>query len=800
MGSASLRVTDSTGTVADELAGELEAIPGVSATAAIIHQQCALKAAPTPHVHILGLDLLGANESLSQLANDVVEVNDELEFVASPDSVVVPSSWLANDGYSLGDTLTLMTADGPVPLVIRGAITSTELSGLFGGQVLLMDLPAAQMLFRYDRRVDYVDVWTDDGADREQVQSRVAAALAGRGFVDNATGLARRATELLFALRVFLLMSGFVAVVVGFFIVYNTVSTNLRQRSQSIGLLHALGVPRLRILAWLLGESAVVALIGLVLGIGLGRGFAAIALPGFSATASAWIEHATSSIALSWQTMVLAVVCSLGVSFLATLMCWKRVLSSAPGWNSSGSFTHLRANSNTRPTVLFAALYTGAAGLLILAAPRTLPYAQLVTYLLTVVGLLMLAFGVLAPVSASLVARWGGGVASRFRGFGLINALANIGRDHQGLVIVASAIVMAIGATLATSTVTRSLEYSAMDWMDQHYSSDLVIGPKGSFLQILTASTISPEVIDETRNISGVSQVQGVRVVETELRGHPVVMLALDDSPEGMDLIDAAWSDVGPDFLSGNGVLVSDNLAYRHSISRGDTISLRSPAGLQHFHVLGLFPDYLNSLQLGAVAIARSHYRKIWRDDRITRVQVWIRGHGDDQRRAIIETLRRQVADPRGMDITTLDEARAALQDLIERAFSSVYAMVAIALLVSFSGVLNFLLMAIADRSSEILVLRANGLSAGQIVATVMIEGGIVGLLAGVLGTLAGLVVSLVIVRHSVPMVTGWFFDFHFPLAPALRVFVGTIVLAVFAGVPPGIQALRESARARGQT
>ncbi len=791
MGSATLRVGSHGAGVDLEIADELRAQDGVRGAAGIIHRSVVVTGDEDVRLTLIGVDMVGDAAKFSQALRESVSIADEVEFLGAPDSVVVSGSWAADEMLALADTLTVMAVDGPRELVVRGVTRGAALEAAFGGRFLLMDLPAAQLLLGNGSAVDYIDVWLDEDAAVDVVRTRLATVLEGRATILDSGELARRAASLIFAVRVFLMMAGFVAVVVGFFILYNTVSTVLRQRRDSIQLLHALGTSRRSILSWLLVESVLIATLGFAVGVALGRAFASISIEGFIATSGAFLDQPTARLDVQWVTFFIAAVSALSVAALATIIGWKRILPT-PEQQVRAAMASADAQGGPNRWVYRSAIGCFAAvAALVVLAPRTLPYYPLVFYLLTTLGIVLFGFGVLSPVIAEWVGRRGFEWAVRRPGFPAVHAFANVGRDPGGLVIAASAIVMAIASTLAVFSLTTSLERTALAWIDQHFTSDAIVTVKGQFLQTFTATSISPDVLAQIRDLDDVRIAQGIRNVEIEYEGEPVLLRAIDMVPAAMELNEVEWSSTEDAFGRGRGVFVSENLAHWRDISVGSTISLDAPAGAREFTVLGTFADYLNSAP-GVIVIARDTYTRVWGDSRINRVRVWGRPGAVALGDGMSEVVERY-----HLEVTPVSVARASFAEFIRGAFSSVYAMVGIALIVSFAGVLNFLLIAVADRIDEISVLRANGVSAYQIMLSTMGEAGIVGAVAAVLGTVAGFAASVIIITVGVPMVTGWFFDFHFPLLPPLQVFVGAMVFAFAAGLIPGVQAVRLSAASR---
>ena len=173
----------------------------------------------------------------------------------------------------------------------------------------------------------------------------------------------------------------------------------------------------------------------------------------------------------------------------------------------------------------------------------------------------------------------------------------------------------------------------------------------------------------------------------------------------------------------------------------------------------------------------------------LSRVRLWL---PDGVRASDVSSrLTEDYLKSHGLRALTLDEVRQEIDSFIDDAFAVMYALVAVSLLVSFVGVVNFLMTALEDRRQELHAIRGIGIAPIQSFLSIVYEAGLVGVVGGVIGVLAGVAVAAVITFHSVPMVTGWLFVFEFPLLPACVLVLGAVVLSAAAGLPSAVVAMR---------
>ena len=198
--------------------------------------------------------------------------------------------------------------------------------------------------------------------------------------------------------------------------------------------------------------------------------------------------------------------------------------------------------------------------------------------------------------------------------------------------------------------------------------------------------------------------------------------------------------------------------------------------------MLGVFSDFQNG-DLGAIGMSRALYKTIWRDPLVNSMRVWTTSSADV--RSVRSTIQRMYGRPHGLNVLTAAEFRTAVAGLVEDAFSITYALVLVALTISFVGVVNFLLVAVLERNPQLRTLRALGVPRPQIAGAIVIEGALLGVVGVAVGLLAGVVVSRIIVLHSVPMVNGLQFVYEFPIRTACALSLATIALGAAAGLVP---------------
>ena len=176
-GDSELEVTSPVGKVAESVIAQAAAAPGVRAAAGVVESFLPLADRPSDAVLLLGIDFLGSSIWETQFPRAAIQIPDELGFVNQLDSVVVTRRFAEHLGLRMGDELRVIGPKGVAKLRVRGMLGETESTRLFDGALLVMDLPAAQILLDRSGWVDRVAVQTEPATAREAIRDRLSDAV-----------------------------------------------------------------------------------------------------------------------------------------------------------------------------------------------------------------------------------------------------------------------------------------------------------------------------------------------------------------------------------------------------------------------------------------------------------------------------------------------------------------------------------------------------------------------------------------------------------------------------------------------
>lgn len=814
-GTATLEVSGGEVGLDEDVIRALRSVPGVRSASPVIDRGAAI--AHGPHrgeaVSVLGIDLLSDGESRGfrvrgRDAASPRESPPSLEALLADDAVFLGQALADEWRLSVGDSFPVMAGNAARTLRVAGLVDGGRPS--VWDRLALMDIAAAQIVFDAVGRLDRIDLTTDEGAPVEEVRKAVESILSPPLTVRRPAQRSRQVEDMIGAFQLNLAVLSWVGLVVGMFLIYNTVAFSVAQRRREIGIFRAVGMSEWLVVRLFLAEALVFGVAGGLLGSLGGLMLAHTLVSLISRTISdLYVPVATVlSNGGRWATMVLlgiavgsvvSVAGALGPSLDAGRTVPVRAL--APGDYEAAR----------RLRVGFLAwvglALCGVAGLFALGGPVAgLPLFGYAATLCLLAGL-----SCLAPFCLTWGARVGrraraadaAGVQGVMRDIAIEHAVRNPGRNG----VTVSALMVGLSIMIGVVIMVRSFRHTVELWIEDTVIADLVVAPS-SWLSGTDPGSVGrwlpPSWLPVLASTPGVAAVDAYRDVRLDVDGRQVSLVARDLSLHARRsryLVRAGDStahllraaDVG-------GVLVSEVLADRLGVREGRSVNIETPEGRRSFPVIAVFYDY--ATDGGKLVMDRSLYRSLWHDDRVTVYSLYLEPEADldEVRRALGARL--ASADPGAMPPAMISnrELRKEILDIFDRTFALTYALEAIAVVIAMLGIVNTLVTSVLERRREFGTLRAIGGSAGQIRRLVLWEATYLGVVGILLGLAGGGLLSLLLIKVINKQSFGWTIQMTIPadalleavvLAAAATLIAG-YVPARWAGRQPIVEGLRE--------
>jgi putative ABC transport system permease protein len=729
---------------------------------------------------ILGVDFW--NDSLLRMYHFQGQA-DIGAFVATafvPDGILVTGEFARRHGLQIGSRLRLNTPQGLQDLHVTGLLADLGPARVLGGNFAVMEMNAAQRLFGRPGFVDRIEV---AHATREQLQKlcpgyEIAPAARGASMLEDA--LAR--IDSLQAVSL-------IALLVGLFIIYNSVQISVVERLKEIGTLRALGATRRQIFGILLMEWLLIGLAGSLLGIGLGYALSKGLLAYTLRTLNAMIPLIDiRDVKIAALTVLFAIVLGTGATAVAAAI---------PAWN----VIHLPPLELLRPYGLRAfsrhgqGFAVGAVcfclGAGLVGLTRVSPAAGLAATSLVFLGVAMMLPGILLQFAYRVRPM----LQRLFRLEGFL-AADNMIKFPQRTALTAVTLGGALAMMVATATVVEGFRAATSAWLTQALPFDFAVMATDFSTSIYSDQTIPKTLETALRRTPGVDVVYGVRLAFAGYHDSDILILGIETRAflethrrRGM----SGWAEqladpniVGP-LTSGVGIAVSENFAALFGIEPGDKIALPTPSGPRSFQVLRTLEDY--SWPHGVVLMDLEVLRTLWKDDRLTYVDVRVRPGTD--RESMRARLASALVGRYSLFVYDKEQIRRVSDDVLQQTVAVADIQVIIAIVIGFLGIVNSQLISVLQRTREIGLVRAVGMTRRQVARTVVIEGVLIALVGGVIGVVGGLVGGWLPLRLFTFAITGY----QYPLVVPWRHVLLCLAVAVFVGFMASIVPARRAAR-----
>jgi putative ABC transport system permease protein len=710
---------------------------------------------------LLGIDLFAEREIRSFTGETRSEDSDEsnsqslfVGFLVEP-GVVMTSEQTATDlELSVGEAFELI-ADGRARPAELLAVFDDE-GGL--DRLLVTDIATAQEWLDKAGQLTRIDVRVED----DIALAALRAALPDGTQVLSATGRTRATADMSQAFMTNLTAMSLLALLVGLFLIFNSVNFSVLQRRALIGVLRALGLTRRQLLTMILVEAGLVGLVAAGLGVVFGIVLGEQLIDLVSRTINdLYFRVTVTSISVEPFSIVKGLVAGVGAALVAAVIPAIEATSYTPRLALARSTLERRAR-HALPAVL------------VLVSGNNLVAG------LTAIFLLILGFALFVPLFVSVAAKLTAPIANTIGGTPARMAVAGIasGLSRTGVAIVALAV--AVSATIGVSVMVDSFRGSVGTWLEQTLQADVYAG--------VQRGTLDPTLAEDIRHIDGVEAMSTSRRAWIEDANGRTRLRAIKMAPgsyAGTEILDANPDEAWPAWESSDAVLVSESYAFRSGVGAGDVITLATDNGPRDFTVAATFQSY--DVNASAVMISRATYARHFNDDGIDSVGLYLAdGVSADSVIARVQTLAAGRQTVRAASNAGIREESLAIFD---RTFVITDVLYWLALGVAFIGILSAMLALQLERAREFATLRALGMTPAQVGGMITAQTGVIGLLSGLAAIPLGVVMAWVLIKVINRRAFGWQIDMAIAADILLVSVAFAIGAALLAGLYPAFRA-----------
>ncbi|MEM7113765.1 MAG: FtsX-like permease family protein [Chloroflexota bacterium] len=697
-------------------------------------------------------------------------------FLVEPNAVIVSADLATQAGLGLGDELLLDVNGRSIPTTITGLLDSDDSSNTLDN-IIFTDIASAQEILNRVGRLSHIDLIVDDDATLATIE----AILPTQARIETAASQQNAIQQMTAAFTLNLTALSLLALIVGMFLIYNTVTFSVVQRRPLFGVLRCLGVTQSQLFTLIVAEATILGFVGALLGVGLGviLGQGTVRLITQTINDLYFVVN-VQGVAIDPGILLRGLIIGTIAAVLAAII---------PAWEAMRTppQTTLRRSSQEN------------------RIRQILPWLLLVWAVLTAVGI-------------GLLAVRGGGVATAFGGLfsivigaalltppitavsmriltpigqrllGILGQMAprDIGRSLSRTSVAIAALMTAVSVIVGVSIMIGSFRNTVVQWLGQTLQADIYISPPGVSAN-RPAGSIDPDIIAAVNEWPGVTLVSAARPVSAFVPSldREVGLVAADiDVSQGNRPY--AWQKEGitpwDALTSGGVIIISEALVLKENLTiPPEPIVLETAVGPREFEVAAVIYDYASDQ--GTIFINRNTYAELWQDDAISSLAAFVSEDADVD--AIVTAMQTTFAPQQDLLIRSNQSLRQTSLEVFDRTFAITSALRMLAVIVAFIGVLSALMSLQLEQSQELGILRATGMTIRQLWSLTLLKTGLIGAMAGIFALPVGFVMAWILIYVINVRSFGWTLQMQLQPSYFLQSLAVAILAALLAGIYP---------------
>ncbi|HEX3051031.1 MAG TPA: FtsX-like permease family protein [Aggregatilineaceae bacterium] len=790
------QIIGNVGDVPSDLYRQLRVELGLRRSAPVIETYVQATEFDNHTLRLLGVDPLAEAPFRSYLQTDDPGLLPALyTLVSVPNTGLISQTWAEREDIQVGDMISLRTpTQATVQVHVVGLLIADDnVSQQALENLLITDISTAQEIAGQPGMISRIDLILPDGYDVGQIEAILPP---GTAITTPATSQGAL-SQMTSAFEINLQALSLLALLVGVFLIYNTVTFSVVQRRPVIGILRSLGTTRRQIFSLILTEALILGTIGTVLGLGLGivLGQGAVRLVAQSIN-DLYFRVSVERIVIDPGILIKGAVIGITASLVAAVVPSYEATRTPP----AGVMRRSAVEQKTRrllPLITVGAIFLILGGVGVLQI-RT----ENIILSFSALFLVLVGSALLTPAALVIMMRMAVPVMDQV--FGVLGRMAAraVVRSLSRTAIAVAALTLAVSVIVGVSVMISSFRNTVADWLEITLGADIFIAPPSQGTARLDVN-IDRAIADQAAMVPGVARVVTVRTVHVIAPDYPdlppVNLTAPDGNitkrPRRFVWNHATNGDYWAALQAGQ-VVVSEPFAHRRNITpERNTITLLTDHGEQTFAVVGVYYDY--TTDQGAVMMDQKVYRQFYDDPYLTAVALDLEAGADMQ--TVLDRLRTETLVGTGLQAQSNRSLRAGVLEIFDRTFSITIALRLLATLVAFIGILSALMALQLEHTRQYGIMRANGMTPRQLRTFTFIQTGLMGTTAGILAFPIGLALALILIKVINVRSFGWSMGLALGPQEFGQAFAVAVVAALVAGIYPAwrlsrlvaVQALR---------
>jgi len=749
---------------------------GIIKSAPVIEKFIRLTGEKKATLTFLGLEPFSEKYFRNYLNNEKVNFQTNLIPLLTRKAHVIVSERTADKfNFSVGDSIKF-ESDGVNYSVYLTFIIKIDnnLEAEAAENLIISDIAVAQDLFNLKNEISRIDLILEKSNDIKNIRAHLDPSLIF-GTSDSRAKAGKNMTD---SFRINLTAMSMLSLIVGMFLIYNTMTFSVVQRRRYIGLLRSIGVTQGEIFRLILFESLTLGIVGTLLGL-----IGGITLGKFL------IQLVTKTIndmyfVLQVQEMYLStfsIMKGLFLGIVATLLSALKPATEASkvpaGIAMIRSLSETNLKNKTKKFFIYG-LGLVLLGFIILKFPTKNIYLSYVGVVPFLAG-----FALISPLGVELSIKLITPIMTYF--FGSIGKLSarGISENLSRTTIAIAALSIALSAAIGIGTMVGSFRQTVVDWLNFRLKADIYASVPTNVSRFNDGSF--PEwVVDSAKTISGVKAMNLYR--ETQINKNGMVYHLLGMSVQSFDYetfkeqitsTDQIWKK----FQNTESVVISESYSYKNDANVGDTLLIPTDMGVKPFIIIAVNYDY--GSDMGLIWLNLKTYRKYFNDNNYSGLGIFASKESDVEQ--IAASLEQKISPKLTFLVRTNKKLIQSSIDVFDRTFIITNVLQLLAIIVSFIGILSALMSLQLEKSRQFAILRANGLTPLQLWKLVIYQTGIMGLIAGIFSIPLGNIIAYILIDIINLRSFGWSINFYFEPVYLMQGLIVGILSAILAGIYP---------------
>ena len=699
--------------------------------------------------------------------------------------VVLVETFASDEEIEVGDRVKVVTPNGFETLKVIGLMAKEGPGQTNNGTYGVIPVEAAQKMFNRLDEFDQIDlIITESEQEREleDVRVEMQAQLGDDFSVTFPAGQGQRMTQMLSNYQIGLNMLSMIALFVGAFLIYNSFAMTVVERTREFGMLRTVGMTSQQIFVQVILEALTLGILGSGLGVLIGV-LGARGLSGLMGSLLGTDLNVGMTIPI--ESLILSLAVGIGVTLFAALIPSIQAGRVSP-------IAALRVRGKSKEGWIIRSGWIIGLGMLVVSTVLLIwnPFPYDPQFTLGSLTTFMM-FGGITLVIPATVTIWekltrpimrliygsSGNIGSR-----------NIERSKVRTTLTVAALLVGVAMIMTVRLMTTAFSVDLSDWINAYLGGDIYVH---------SSIPLRASLPQQLTGVPGVAAATPIHYYPVEFQGleaelEELTIMAVDP-PTYLQVTNFVFSDSDADKAAalekldtGGAVLISSVISEKYGLTAGDEIWLKTSSGLKPFEVAEVVVDFFNSGMV--ITGSRQDLRRHFRNDDVTMILLKVEENADVSN--VIAAIDDAYGKRYRLSMESNTSMRESVSTLMDTAFSLFDVMGVLSVLVASLGVVNTLTMNIMERTQEIGMLRAIGMTRGQVIKMVLAEAGMMGVIGGLVGLVFGILLSRIFLAGMSAM-SGYSLEFIVPFEAIILGLIVALLVSQIAAIQPSRKAAR---------